>query len=782
MPPDKPRLPADLPPQAVVSGHRAAELAGEVFKCSCTWDGSPAVLIFADPGAAGRGRLQRLENVLNELGRELNVTLVSASSDGVRGTWLIVSAVFEEHAARRMSVTVTGRAGRATAKECKDALRGALRVLKLFASGSVPGPAGVDWLARDKRGRWVLNILDRCLWVDEPGRTWQSAAYDVAWTMALGREPTMRDPAAYEAIAACPREFGEFLKRLAGHAPPAFATAGEALSSLGVLRPRRILWTTAIAALSCAAIVVASMAWIDARIAARVRAIEERSDIDVFQRSADLSALLQQHPMLVFWRGASHDRLTRLKVQCAQEQSEWKRRAEEMIARPATGGIEMENAIAGLLKQHRPFAEHATVAVGQLEIKLAQVRAETVLAKESASYQEIVAAARALRDMGLGTDPLLDRLRAAGDEARWREIRPAPLDQGAPRRQIDEYVAALKKYLDDDPGDVVLGGKLRQHKDEAKPRIEEARRPLEVALLEELDTQTEDLVRRDALLFAADKVCSQLRAPDITEWMRGELHSRAARVATAQETRVTERLGKKEPLAEIAKDVLDWHGVVSKDSQAFPREGVVSLAKPVVAAYVAAVMDAEGHTRVPPFSHAMTELSLLVGGVVNSEINQMVEVRIQGLQEGQRNKQYRAQWHYNHVAEELGLDGMAVINKYPNVNAIVIRLRAKVPDRFGDDWIAKITRSYPVVTNADEEMDENYDRQLVFMIPEAEQLGELYVPDGRRIEIAVWEDGYGDDPLLCRGHLVFTGSGVRVEAQQGSAGVISATLERVQGQ
>ena len=201
MPLDEPQLPPDLPPEVVVLGDRAVELASGVFKRSVALRDSRGVLIFADSRAAGRGRLQRLENVLNELGRELNATLVSASSDSVRGTWLIVSAVFEDYAARRMSATVTGRAGRATAEECKDALRGALRVLKLFGSGSVAGLAGVDWLARDQGGRWVLNILDRCTWVDEPDRTWQLAAYDVARTMALGREPAIRDPHAYEAIA-----------------------------------------------------------------------------------------------------------------------------------------------------------------------------------------------------------------------------------------------------------------------------------------------------------------------------------------------------------------------------------------------------------------------------------------------------------------------------------------------------------------------------------------------------------------------------------------------------
>lgn len=783
MPPEEPRLPTDLPPRAVVLGDRSVELASGVCKRSVTWDGSPAVLIFADPRAAGRGRLQRLENVLNELGRELNVTLVSASSDGVRGTWLIVSAVFEDYASRRMSVTVTGRAGRATADECKDALRGALRVLKLFGSGSILAPAGVDWLARDQRGRWVPNILDRGLWIDEPGRTWESAAYDVAWTIALGRGPTIRDPAAYEAIADCPREFAEFLKRLAGHGSSAFATPGEALSSLGGLRPRRILRTTAIVALSCAAIVVVSMAWIDARIAARAQAIEERSDIDVFQRSTELGALLEQHPMLVFWRGASYDRLTRLKVQCAQEQSEWKRRADELLGQPATGGTGMENAITGLLKQCKPYAEKVTVAVGQLKGKLAQVRAETVLAKESASFQEIVGAARVLREEGLSTDPLIDRLRVAGDEARWREIRPAPLGNGATVPQINEYVTSLKKYLEDDAGDVALGGKLRTHRDEARRLIEEARRPLEQAMLAELDRQIEKLTRKGALAFAADAICTQLRSPDITDWMRGELHRRAALVTAAQETLVEERLDKGDPLAEIAKVVLDWQEVVSKDSHAFAREGVVSLAKRVVAAYVLSVMNAESHTRVPPFSDAMKALSLLVGGAANSEINQMVEACTQGLREGQVNKWVRSRWHYNRVAESLGLRRTDAINRYPDVNAIVIRLRAKVDDHWGCDWIVKIDSGYPRVSRADVEVCEDLASPLVFRIPEAVQTGDLFVVDGSRLPITIWDDDLGpSDPVLLKGHIVFVGGGVRVEAQQGSTGAISATLERVQGQ
>jgi hypothetical protein len=774
-----PPVPPQLPLQGVLKAQPPTELAAgqRVYRWNLEWDGAEAVLLSADAGSPGQRQLQSVMRLVGEMGKRLGTPMLLASSDDTRGTWAILSSLVDEHAARRLSVTVSGRAGRGTVAQCKDALAGALELLSLISTVSSKVPAGVDWIACDQRSCWVLNVLDAGLWSPDSGRSWHSAAYDVAWTVALGREPSMRDPAPWKAIASCPPEFANYLERLVGHAAPAFSSPGEALAELRRLRPRRVLRGIAITAAGLAVVGVVMVAWMDARIAARARAIDERSDVDAFARRQELSALVAQHPMLMLWRGEVKGRLVKLESDCSSAMLEWRSKVRDALARPANEGAALEHAIAGLVEASKPFADAVATERTQLDVRLTQVRAEIVLANPNSSLGAIVDSARKLREAGLGTDPALGKLQIAADDARWKALPPPPVS-GATPQQIYGFLDALEKYLAGADEDQVLGGKFRRHADEARRIKEEVLEELEEAKLSEINGSITRHIQRGTLNFAASEILQALNAPHVTGRMKQQLSDLARKVASAQAARIQERIKRRDPDAEIAKDVIDWQKEVGRSIQAFPPDGVKALAAQVMAHYVDNVIGAKQSADIPPYGNALKQVAMLVSGSASDNVGAIVECMHNGLGTRSMNSIYRAFWHYNAIAPEIGLKSAKRVHRYPGIVGIGFWLKARVEDHIGNDWIVKVDAGhYPFVDQAGSERAADLERPIQYLIPEADGMGELYVLEGIRLPITVWDDDWGDsDPLLLKGFIVFVDGGIRVEAMQGRADAVDVRL------
>jgi hypothetical protein len=262
--------------------------------------------------------------------------------------------------------------------------------------------------------------------------------------------------------------------------------------------------------------------------------------------------------------------------------------------------------------------------------------------------------------------------------------------------------------------------------------------------------------------------------------MKQQLNDLARKVASAQAARIRERIKRRDPHAEIAKDVIDWQKEVGRNIQAFPPDGVKALAAQVTAHYVDTVIRAEQVVGIPPYGNALKQVAMLVSGSASDNVGAIVECMHKGLGTGSTNSMYRALWHYNAIAPEIGLEAAKRVLRYPEIVGIGFWLRARVEDHIGNDWIVKVDSGhYPVVNEAGNERAADLAQPIQYIVPQAVDMGELYVPEGLQLPITVWDDDWGDgDPVLLKGFIVFIDGRIRVEARQGSAGAVDVKLLR----
>jgi hypothetical protein len=769
-----------LPSRARERGSSAVELAegSGVYQLDILWDDRPAILLYADPAALGRGRLERVTLLLSNAAGQTDGGVVLASQSDASGTWLALCDSARTIANRRTSVTADAQAGRGTSRACLAALNGALDVLEALGDDGEAAPAGIDWIAQDECGRWVLNPIDPGLWRTDTGRTWQRAAYEVAWAISLGHAPTLGDPAADRAITDCPAWLSACLLRLAGHDGDAIVSIGQARLVLRNTRDRRRLSKLLVAGVAVVTIAVAAVAWLDSRTVAMAKSIAARTEGTVFERRDALSSLADNHPFLIFGRWTVSGLRAELDDQCAKTIATWRKDAESILAAQPNNTAEYANRLDALISRATPFKHEVAEIEAPLLRRRAAARAEIVLASSQPAAAAIVEAARELRANGTYSAELLKRLRSAFDEARWKSVAAPPGPQ-ATTHETNQFIEQLDRYLEDVPEDADFAGKFRAYATEAQRLRTEVLARREQIQLRELDKLIDEGKRAGNLVVAASRIIQLRRELIQSDSMRASLKARASDLSVSQALKLEGTSRAQMPLADRAKSLLDWEKIVRDDPDVFPPAVIQEMAKRIASSFVLDSYNAKRASELPPKGPTVQQALGLVGGTLQEDLLRAHACFEEWLRsEGTFsawNRHLQGEWEVAKHAESLGLKGGRQIIRL-SVRAVRITLLASVDDHFGNDWIAQIDGKGELGFDGNwQQVPADIASQITYPL-QVHQGDYLFVPKGHEISLDIWDDNWGDDQILFSGYLILTDSGFRVRTVQGSAAAIRVEL------
>lgn len=770
-----------LPPGASVDPSTRVAIGPDcgVDRMSGLWQGRPmVVLVVSTP--RGAARLRTLVAGLRSKPGAVPKGLVLGGRFERESAWLALSTDVVANAGRRASVGVESQAGHGTGVRCVAALKGALGVLAALGAEQSAAPAGIDWLSCDAAGRWVPNFLDPGLWTPEAGRTWQTAAYDVAWSVALGHLPTLHDPPPEKAMQDCPPWLADHLHRLAGHGVERFTSIREAQGALGEMRTRRRTRRVVAVAVAAVTIAVASLAWVDARICAEARVIEERTGLSPFERRQQLAATVAAHPLLLFGRWGVQERLQRLGQKCDEAVVAWQASADALLR----GGPDADGAegkAKGLLAQAEPFRDDVKDMLGPLRALEARAHAAATVARAGSSpaadmAKDLVAAAHGLRERGLAADPLLRRLGEAWDNARWRRM-PAVPGPAADPTEVDRYVDGLREYRSDQPEDAEFGQRIRLHEQQSRDAETIALRKRDEARLAQLDERIEQGTKARNLVPPTSMLLRFLGDRPQSDWMQAQLRDRAKSLQQAQRGKLEGMAS--EPLVDQAKALTDWVKLVATNPEAFPPEAQKQLARAFAVRVHGAIMPPKSLSGVPAVSGTPIEAALLVAGASLSERLNAAAAYMRDYVDGSRSlgSAYRAVWFLNQCAEELDLKRAAEILRFPRATALVVTLRRPMEDRWGWDWEVRVALSYPLLcasAGVSAVKGGNPDDQLVFPLEVAD--GGVFVPAGSKLELEVYRVNYGPNERICKCAVEFDARGVHLVRVDGDPGAIDVAL------
>jgi hypothetical protein len=759
-----------LPIEACVGDAPPIEVApgSGVYRWVIAWEAQPAILLAAGPEAPAHDRLIALVKTPSGNGAGFRRDLVLAAQSEAAVPWIVLSQTADALSQQSTSVAIDAQAGPGIYTECRAALTSALDALEMLDAERSHAPAGIDWLARDKRGRWRLNALDPGVWTVENQRNWREAAYDLVWAVALGRRPAMHDAPAYLVIPDCPAWFSAALANLAGHRGDAPKTIAEARSLLRDTRRGSRIRKAAVLGSIAAAVLVGTLAWIDARTVATARGIADRTEGTAFERRDALKELVAIHPLLFFGRGTVSELVRQLISQCEETTAAWRTDASAALNAPPMNTSEFASRLQGLINRAAPFSNTVAETVIALRCRLSEVGAELVLAAKEVTSVALVTSAAELRAQGSTADGLRNRLRDAFDEMRWKQVRTKP-SEGAGRREDDRYLESLKAYLADVPEDVTFGGKYRRHAKEAETIRDEIVGQREQKIIKELDDLIAQGRTAGNFLIAAEHIVRHLADPYMRE--NKKLLERAKRVQDLQREKLAAMKRNGEPLADRAKAIVDWEKSVSRDLKAFPETDIVAMAKQLAEEFAASTIQAESLDQVPSNSPSLGAVLGLTGGTLQDDLlkaHDLVDARFrsQGTS-ADYNRFFQAAWIVQQHFPAT-INGVGKIERL-NAKGYSIRLLAKVEDHWGNDWIVSV---------GGREHARDLSDQFFFPFPQSPG-DDYFFPAGKSIPITVWDDNLGyDDPVLLEGRLIFSSKGVRLEKQSGDANAVKIDLIR----
>lgn len=773
---------SDMPPQVVGHDGAPVELAPRsgVFRRQLRWASGSAILLSAPRGAAGHERLERLVKAISSPGSPIVPHVVLGSSSSAEGTWLILSDSADTIASRRTSVIVDAQAGPGSLASCLTTLHATLDILEALGCDQGEAPSGVDWLSQDPDGRWGLNPIDPGVWTVDAGRNWRLAVYDVVWTVALGRKPTMHDQPPYRVIKDCPAWLSDCLVRLAGHGGEAIRSIHHARQALRNSRSRRNLKRLAVVASIVAAIAVATIWWADARTVRVAMGIAGQSDRSNFERRKELVDLMARQPVLLFGGGTVEALLEQLNNDCETAIRNWKSLAAELFRADNPNNTETVNRFQALIDQAEPFKAEVAVVASDLQRRLAHVRAAMLLESSDPPAAAVIEAAKELRSHGQYSNDLLERLKKALDERRWKQVSAAPPD-GATVREVDQHLVSLREYLADTDADAAFGEKYRGHAGVAEDRIARTLEQRQRAKLAELDQLIDEGRRARNLAVAVARLLQLRLEPDQPESFRTMLKQRASQLSDLQGAKLKAMKEAKAPLPDVAKAILDWEKQVRGDPEAFPAANIGRLAIDFVAQdFARAIVSAEDTSGLPAAGDLVRGALSLASGALQEQLLYAHALQTSWLRPVQGDRNWNHRWHASwlilQASEQLGLKWDGEVHRY-SAKAIRVQLLTVVEDHWGNDWIVSID---PVegfgIMGAGVEISSDLARAIDYQLPiHADE--DLFVPGGYAADITVWDDNFGpNDPILLRGKLIFRKNGIFVQAESGSAGAVRVEL------
>ena len=776
----------DLPDGACSANTPPTEMsAGSgVYRWTITWEGQPAILLAARREGAGHDRLRALTQTHAGLSATFRRELVIRAQSNAWGSWIVLAHAADALSRQSTSITVDARARPGTGAECLEALNAALDALEILdadAAERLLAPSGIDWIARDEQGRWLVNALDPGLWSVGDSRDWRHAAYDVVWAVALGRSPTMRDAPAYELIVAQkPSWLSTAMARLIGHRGEVPRSIAEARSLLRDSRSGARIRTALTLGCLATALLAATIWWIDQRIVAKAHAIAARTEDTPFERRDELAALVADHPLLMFGRGAARELRDRLISECSNTTAGWREEATEALNKPPTNTSEFSNELHGLITRAEPFQHDVTEIYNALRRRLSEVRAELVLAANDVTLVALVDAANELRAQGSTSSALLKRLGTAFDELRWKKVGTKPNEQ-ASTREFDLFLESLTVYKADVQEDAIFGGKIRGYSAEADLKWREAVEQREQPQRRQLDEWIEKGKKAENFAIAADVIIQLLGERYQTPNMREHLLGMAKNVQRLQKTKLADMKRRGEPLPDRAKAILDWKNVVTRHTQAFPTSDLDAMVRDMAEEFAGSIYSAKSPDALPAASPSLRGVLGLVDGTLEHNLLRAHGLRDQWVRnertpEGD-NQNRMATWILQKHYPNLARDGKRVVQR--KVSGISFELRATVEDHWGsagNDWIAKVEAvgSFQV-DQPNREVAADLSSPIIFRF-RIRPGDDFYFVDGDHVKFTVWDDNYGlDDPILLDGKIVF-GNQITIQVLSGDKNAVHITL------
>lgn len=774
-------VPPVLPIGACVGGAPPIEVAAGsgVYRWVMTWEAQPAILLSAGPEASAHDRLRALIETVSGNGASFRRDLVLAAQSEAAVSWIVLNRAAETLSQQSTSVAVDAQASHGIYTECLAALTSALDALETLDAERSHAPAGIDWLARDEQGRWRLNALDPGVWTVENSRNWRQAAYDLVWAVALGRRPSMHDAPAYLVIPDCPAWFSTALANLAGHRGDAPKTIAEARSLLRDTKKGARIRKAAMLSCIAAAVSAGTLAWIDARTVATARGIAERTEGTAFERRDALKALVAEHPMLLFGRGTVGELVEQSISRCNETTAAWRSDAIAALNAPPMNTSEFGSRLQGLIDRAAPFKNDVAETEIALRRRLSEVRAESVLAAKDATAVALVTAAAELRAQGSTSSELLNRLRAAFDDMRWKQVRMKPSEQ-ALAREVDQYLESLAAYLADVPEDVTFGGKYRRYAAEAEAARLVIVEQRERAKIRELDELIASGRKAGNLVIAADRIMRLRGDRDQTRAMREKLLEKARYVQGLQREKLAAMKQQGGPLADRAKAILDWEKLVGRDPEAFPQTDIREMAEAMAREFAIAIANAQSPGELPAASPSLQAVLGLAGGTLQDGLLRAHALSDTWLRKTEKNfadfnRLRHSEWILQQHFPDLYRDGVRLVRL--KTSGVSLSLLARVDDHIGNDWIAKVvTDGGFSVDMSDREVASDLSRPIdfAFVIYPGD---DLFFLEGARASITVWDDDWGSsDPILLQGDLIFSSSGIRLKPHSGDANAVRITL------